>query len=73
MTTKERIEVRRGVINMGFRRTGVTTDDGTGKYTETWTHPKEGEVIEIHFAPKTKEILTSAPLQRLLTYAGGVG
>lgn len=60
MTTQERVEVRRGVLRMGFTRTGVTTDDGTGKYTETWTHPTEGEVIEIHFAPKTKQILTSA-------------
>lgn len=59
MTTEERRNIRRALIALGFRRTGVTDDPSVSSiYTETWKHIS-GEVIEVHYAKKTKRVLGS--------------
>jgi hypothetical protein len=60
MTTEERRNIRRGLLDMGFSRNNATYDRGDGKYNEYWVHP-QGEKIVLYFAPQTKPaILTSA-------------
>lgn len=59
MTTEERKNIRRALIALGFRRTGVSDDpSASSKYTETWKH-ESGEVIDVHYAEKTPEIVGS--------------
>lgn len=64
MTTLERREVRRRLINTGFRRCGTGSKkceydhkgkDGryVGNYTEYWQHP-DGTKITLKWAPKTR-------------------
>lgn len=53
-TTAKRAEIRRALIDQGFRRISSTQDRGDGGYSETWADP-EGNGVRFSWAARTRE------------------